>query len=84
MLQSNLGLTDVHKREFESQKNSRQTQEHLQGLTALQAPRDKLVCILNCCRIINNLLHLNVGQGEARGRLKRARNYSRVRSCVLL
>ena len=33
----------------------------------LQAPRDKLVCILNCCRIINNLLHVTVQQGQARG-----------------
>ena len=33
----------------------------------LQAPRDKLVCVLNCCRVINNLLHVQV-QGEARGK----------------
>ena len=33
----------------------------------MQAPRDKLVCILNCCRVINNLLHVQVQQGEARG-----------------
>jgi Rab5 GDP/GTP exchange factor len=33
-----------------------------------QAPRDKLVCILNCCRVINNLLHTGVnGSAEARG-----------------
>ena len=32
----------------------------------VQAPRDKLVCALNCCRVINNLLHVQV-QGEARG-----------------
>ena len=33
----------------------------------MQAPRDKLVCALNCCRVINNLLHVQV-QGEARGK----------------
>lgn len=33
----------------------------------VQAPRDKLVCILNCCRVINNLLHAAVAAGEARG-----------------
>lgn len=32
----------------------------------LQAPRDKLVCILNCCRVINNLLHVG-HDGDARG-----------------
>ena len=32
-----------------------------------QAPRDKLVCILNCCRVINNLLHVGIQDGEARG-----------------
>ena len=31
-----------------------------------QAPRDKLVCILNCCRVINNLLHVG-HDGDARG-----------------
>ena len=35
----------------------------------MQAPRDKLVCILNCCRVINNLLHVQVQHGEARGEL---------------
>ena len=33
----------------------------------MQAPRDKLICVLNCCRVINNLLHVQVQQGEARG-----------------
>lgn len=33
----------------------------------MQAPRDKLVCILNCCRVISNLLHVAVQHGEARG-----------------
>jgi hypothetical protein len=26
----------------------------------LQGPRDKLVCLLNCCRVINNILATNV------------------------
>lgn len=34
----------------------------------MQAPRDKLVCVLNCCRVINNLLHVADNDGnEARG-----------------
>ena len=52
-------------------------------LCILQAPRDKLVCILNCCRIINNLLHLNVGQGEARGMSGRPMDPSSQRFHVL-
>jgi hypothetical protein len=38
-------------------------------LHPLQAPRDKLVCILNCCRVINNLLHVG-HDGDARGALQ--------------
>lgn len=35
-----------------------------------KAPRDKLVCVLNCCRVINNLLHLgSSGSGDAKGGL---------------
>jgi hypothetical protein len=34
-------------------------QKELQKINTYKAPRDKLVCILNCCRVINNLL-LNV------------------------
>ena len=36
-------------------------------LWVAQAPRDKLVCILNCCRVINNLLHVGIQDGQARG-----------------
>ena len=36
------------------------------ALSAVQAPRDKLVCILNCCRVINNLLHVQVHLGTRR------------------
>lgn len=31
-------------------------QNELQKINQYKAPRDKLVCVLNCCRIINNLL----------------------------
>ncbi|CAI9114670.1 OLC1v1015443C1 [Oldenlandia corymbosa var. corymbosa] len=31
-------------------------QKELQKINMYKAPRDKLVCILNCCRVINNLL----------------------------
>ena len=33
----------------------------------VQAPRDKLVCILNCCRYINNLINRAAREGETRG-----------------
>lgn len=39
----------------------------------MQAPRDKLVCVLNCCRVINSLLHVGIQDGQARG----------ARSCTL-
>ncbi|XP_050376202.1 vacuolar protein sorting-associated protein 9A-like [Argentina anserina] len=32
-------------------------QKELQKINMYKAPRDKLVCILNCCKVINNLLH---------------------------
>lgn len=31
-------------------------QKELQKINLYKAPRDKLVCILNCCKVINNLL----------------------------
>ncbi|XXG87007.1 hypothetical protein AAC387_Pa11g1800 [Persea americana] len=34
-------------------------EKELQKINAFKAPREKLLCILNCCRVINNLL-LNV------------------------
>ena len=37
---------------------------------SFKAPRDKLVCLLNCCRVINNLLinaHLREGEGASPG-----------------
>eukprot|EP00850_Spirogloea_muscicola_P003026 SM000012S25288 [mRNA] locus=s12:93969:98406:- [translate_table: standard] len=38
-------------------------QKELQKINIYKAPRDKLVCILNCCRVINNLL-LNMSMGS--------------------
>ena len=38
------------------------------SVSAFQAPRDKLVCILNCCRVLNNVLQTSQSDGhEARG-----------------
>lgn len=38
----------------------------------LQSPRDKLVCILNCCKVINNLLaSRRYGAGLSCDRLSR-------------
>ncbi|XP_077224710.1 vacuolar protein sorting-associated protein 9A-like [Tasmannia lanceolata] len=34
-------------------------EKELQKINAFKAPREKLLCILNCCRVVNNLL-LNV------------------------
>ena len=31
-------------------------QKELQKINRYKAPRDKLVCILNCCKVISNLL----------------------------
>mmetsp|Transcript_16201 Transcript_16201/g.41387 ORF Transcript_16201/g.41387 Transcript_16201/m.41387 type:complete len:685 (+) Transcript_16201:495-2549(+) len=33
-------------------------QKELHKINSYKAPRDKLVCILNCCRVINNLLNM--------------------------
>ena len=42
-------------------------QRELLRINTYKAPRDKLVCILNCCRIINNLLHTGVATGDGKG-----------------
>lgn len=44
---------------FQNETSWLLAQKELQKINAYKAPRDKLVCILNCCRVINNLL-LNV------------------------
>ncbi|KAK6131104.1 hypothetical protein DH2020_035149 [Rehmannia glutinosa] len=36
--------------------NPKLAQKELQKINMYKAPRDKLVCILNCCKVINNLL----------------------------
>lgn len=38
-------------------------EKELQKMNAFKAPREKLQCIMNCCRIINNLL-LNASFSE--------------------
>ncbi|XAR57471.1 hypothetical protein NMG60_11025627 [Bertholletia excelsa] len=40
-------------------------EKELQKINAYKAPREKLLCILNCCRVINNLL-LNASMSENR------------------
>jgi len=44
---------------FQNKSSWLLAQKELQKINTYKAPRDKLVCILNCCRVINNLL-LNV------------------------
>ena len=38
-------------------------QKELRKINTYKAPRDKLVCILNCCRVISNLLSVSAGEG---------------------
>ncbi|XP_057973982.1 vacuolar protein sorting-associated protein 9A-like isoform X2 [Malania oleifera] len=38
-------------------------EKELQKINAFKAPREKLLCIMNCCRVINNLL-LNASMSE--------------------
>uniref|UniRef100_A0A5B7AMY4 Putative vacuolar protein sorting-associated protein 9A-like isoform X2 n=1 Tax=Davidia involucrata TaxID=16924 RepID=A0A5B7AMY4_DAVIN len=40
-------------------------EKEVQKINAFKAPREKLLCILNCCRVINNLL-LNASMSENR------------------
>lgn len=47
------------KPEFQNETSWLLAQKELQKINMYKAPRDKLVCILSCCRVINNLL-LNV------------------------
>ncbi|GLT41380.1 hypothetical protein SLA2020_154470 [Shorea laevis] len=41
---------------FQNETSWLLAQKELQKINMYKAPRDKLVCILNCCRVINNLL----------------------------
>lgn len=40
-------------------------QKELQKINQYKAPRDKLVCLLNCCRVLNNMLNVSVPPGAA-------------------
>ncbi|KAI4337755.1 hypothetical protein L6164_016132 [Bauhinia variegata] len=41
---------------FQNETSWLLAQKELQKINMYKAPRDKVVCILNCCRVINNLL----------------------------
>lgn len=41
---------------FQNETSWLLAQKELQKINTFRAPRDKLACILNCCRVINNLL----------------------------
>lgn len=38
-------------------------EKELQKINAFKSPREKLLCIMNCCKVINNLL-LNASMSE--------------------
>ncbi|XP_028757452.1 vacuolar protein sorting-associated protein 9A isoform X2 [Neltuma alba] len=44
------------KSNFQNETSWLLAQKELQKINMYKAPRDKLVCILNCCKVINNLL----------------------------
>ncbi|CAN1173595.1 Vacuolar protein sorting-associated protein 9A [Linum perenne] len=44
------------KPQFQNDTSWLLAQKELQKINMYKAPRDKLVCILNCCKVINNLL----------------------------
>ncbi|XP_058190878.1 vacuolar protein sorting-associated protein 9A-like isoform X1 [Rhododendron vialii] len=48
---------------FQNETSWLLAQKELQKINMYKAPRDKLVCILNCCKVINNLL-LNASIAE--------------------
>ncbi|KAF5206877.1 Vacuolar protein sorting-associated protein 9a [Thalictrum thalictroides] len=41
---------------FQNESSWLLAQEELQKINMVKAPREKLLCILNCCKVINNLL----------------------------
>ncbi|KFK39302.1 hypothetical protein AALP_AA3G227000 [Arabis alpina] len=51
---------------FQNETSWLLAQKELQKINMYKAPRDKLVCILNCCKVINNLL-LNASNKNAHG-----------------
>ncbi|CAL9185258.1 unnamed protein product, partial [Musa hybrid cultivar] len=44
------------KKAFQNETSWLLAQKELQKINMYKAPRDKLICILNCCKVINNLL----------------------------
>ncbi|GMJ15161.1 ARABIDOPSIS THALIANA VACUOLAR PROTEIN SORTING 9A [Hibiscus trionum] len=51
---------------FQNETSWLLAQKELQKINMYKAPREKLVCILNCCKVINNLL-LNASNGNPPG-----------------
>ncbi|GAA0158756.1 guanyl-nucleotide exchange factor [Lithospermum erythrorhizon] len=48
---------------FQNEASWLLAQKELQKINMFKAPRDKIICILNCCKVINNLL-LNATSDE--------------------
>ncbi|DBB04146.1 hypothetical protein WJX77_002566 [Trebouxia sp. C0004] len=54
--------------QYQEDNSSQLAIKELHKINNYKAPRDKLVCVLNCCRVINNLLHnAGIKDNEARG-----------------
>ncbi|KAL0040776.1 hypothetical protein WJX79_005242 [Trebouxia sp. C0005] len=54
--------------QYQEDNSSQLAIKELHKINNYKAPRDKLVCVLNCCRVINNLLHnAGIQDNEARG-----------------
>ncbi|XP_043713723.1 vacuolar protein sorting-associated protein 9A-like [Telopea speciosissima] len=50
---------------FQNETSWLLAQKELQKINTYKAPRDKLVCILNCCKVINNsLLNASIASNE--------------------
>ncbi|KAK9270867.1 hypothetical protein L1049_026453 [Liquidambar formosana] len=50
---------------FQNETSWLLAQKELQKINMYKAPRDKLACILNCCKVINNLLyHASIASNE--------------------
>ncbi len=57
-------------------------QKELQKINQYKAPRDKLVCVLNCCRVINNLLAASASTAPPVSLLNALRCTLRVAACM--
>ncbi|KAL4603976.1 hypothetical protein ACB092_10G162300 [Castanea dentata] len=56
------------KRNFQNETSWLLAQKELQKINMYKAPRDKLVCILNCCKVIGNLLlHASISSEDVPG-----------------